>query len=158
MRVLVLEFVDDVGAHLHDVGDEVITNTMLHVLGIARTGQLRLDAPHVMLEFGDVEHGLDSCMDGLGRRGTALVGQHRQHGACQRPELHLRVVAHRVGFQQNEQFALVIEFHQSQQQGGNHQATGVDRQYVTVDAQFQGICVIGRQWESGPYSVEEFCL
>ena len=35
LRLFVLEFVDDVGAHFHDVGNEVVAHTLLDVFGIA---------------------------------------------------------------------------------------------------------------------------
>ena len=67
LGVFVLELVDDVGPHLHDVGNQVVSHAMLHILGITGTGQLHLNAPHVVFEIRHVKHGGNPGVHGARR-------------------------------------------------------------------------------------------
>ena len=100
-----------------------------------------------MIEVRGVEHGVDARLDSPRCGCALLVGQHCQHGAGQRAQLDHRIVAERVGLEQYEQFVLVVELHQAQEQGCNQQAASVRGQDVAADAQFQASCIITRQRE-----------
>ena len=147
LRILVLEFLKDIGTHLHDVGYQVFADTVFHIFGVARASQLQLDAPHVLVKARSVEHGCQARLDSLGPRDAFAVGEHRQHGAGQGTQFHLRVIADGIYLQKDEQFALIVVGHQSQQQCRNEQATGVYGKDVAREAQLERACIIGRQRE-----------
>ena len=64
LGILVFKFINDVWPHLHDVGDQVFTHTMLDVLGVAGAGELHLDAPNVVFELRHIKHGIDPGANG----------------------------------------------------------------------------------------------